>query len=250
MAKDIIKTHCIYWPIMLKALGLDPPASYLVHGYWVGEGGRKMSKSLGNAVDPQELRGLVGTDGIRYYLLKNMTSGDSTVSTALIVQTYNADLANTIGNLFARVLRFSRATGTVPDPASLHPDDDRALRDCVGIATEVLATAGFETLQLLPRGVLDIGMRLNAHVDAVAPWRLAREPEQQARLDSAIYALLEGLRVLAELAWPVMPGTSDRALRAVGGSPISGARAHRFVPFALPRGGPIGGIQGPLFPRV
>lgn len=251
MAKDIIKTHCIYWPIMLRALELEPPRQYFVHGFWVGEGGRKMSKSLGNAVDPAALVQAIGADGLRYYLIKNMTSGDSTISERLVIETYNADLANTVGNLFSRVLKFAVAGGCVPDPATLAPEDTALVEHCATIAARTLSDVAFESLPLLPKGVLEIALQLNAHVDAVAPWKLARDPSQRTRLDSAVYALLEGLRLTAELAWPVMPAVSDRARRALGATgALGGEQPHRFVPFALRRGGPITPLERPLFPRA
>jgi methionyl-tRNA synthetase len=251
MAKDIIKTHCIYWPIMLRALGIPPARHCLVHGYWVGEGGRKMSKSLGNAVDPMELMDLTGADGLRFYLLKNMTSVDSTVSTRLVVETYNADLANTVGNLYSRVLKFADG-GRIPDPAELDPADTAVLDGCVALAADAFAQVEFETLSLLPKTILEIAARLNAHVAAVAPWKLAKEEGGGGdRLASVIYTMLEGLRVLAELAWPVMPAASERALERLGRAPsFSGAEAHRFVPYALPRGGAIPVAADSLFPRV
>jgi methionyl-tRNA synthetase len=249
MAKDIIKTHCIYWPIMLRALGMNPPHQYLVHGYWVGEGGRKMSKSLGNAVDPVTLLDLIGADGIRYYLVKNMTSGDSTISNRLVIQTYNTDLANGIGNLYARVVKF--ATDGIPDPPDVNPADAALVDECATSATRTFDAVDFESLPTLPRGVLDIAARLNAYVDSVAPWQLARDPANKQRLDSVILALLEGLRVLAELAWPVMPQTAERVLSSLGcASPDSSSAGHRFTPNALHRGRPVVPLAGPLFPRV
>jgi methionyl-tRNA synthetase len=249
MAKDIIKTHCIYWPIMLRALGLEPPRQYLVHGYWVGEGGRKMSKSLSNAVDPVELLNVIGADGLRYYLMKNMTTGDSTISARLVIQTYNTDLANSIGNLYSRVVKF--AADGVPNLSLMHSADADLVEECAAIATAALASVDFESLPTLPKTVLEIATRLNAHVDAVAPWQLARDPSNRERLNSAILALLEGLRLLGELAWPVMPQTSDRMLAALGAPPMQPSGSPvQFAPFRLTRGGAVSPLDGPLFPRV
>jgi methionyl-tRNA synthetase len=249
MAKDIIKTHCIYWPIMLRALGIEPPHQYLVHGYWVGEGGRKMSKSLGNAVDPVELLNVIGADGLRYYLMKNMTSGDSTISARLVVQTYNTDLANSFGNLYSRVVKF--AVDGVPSPSRVDPADARLVEECAAIATGTLASIDFESLPRLPKAMLEIATRLNAHVDTVAPWQLARDPANKDRLDSAILALLEGLRLLGELAWPVMPRTSERMLTALGAGPLQvSGDPVQFAAHRLVRGSVISPLSGPLFPRV
>ena len=250
MAKDIIKTHCIYWPIILKALEVEPPAGYRVHGYWVGEGGRKMSKTLGNVVEPNQLIDLVGVDGLRYYLLRYGGSTDSPISNRLVVTAYNSELANNLGNLFSRVLRFTAATGKVPSPASLAPDDERLVREAAETAARVLDEVDFVGLQQLPRSVIEIASALNAHIESIAPWHLARDPAQKERLDSVIYATMEALRIVAELVWPVMPGTANRALALLGAEPIpDAAHRHEFVPFRLQKGKALEAPSS-LFPRV
>jgi methionyl-tRNA synthetase len=105
IGKDILKTHCIYWPIMLKSIGVEPPAAVAVHAYWLGAGGLKMSKTLGNVVDPNEVVQILGADALRFYLAKNMRSTcDTQIALPLIIRTYNADLANKVGNTLSRLV--------------------------------------------------------------------------------------------------------------------------------------------------
>lgn len=250
MAKDIVKTHCIYWPIILRALGLEPPAGYRIHGYWVGEGGVKMSKSLGNVVEPNALIDRVGVDGLRYYLLRSMGSSDSPISDSLVVQAYNTDLANNIGNLFARVLRFAANEGRVPSPDSVYDEDAAILEWIARGAATALKGATLSAVPQLARTLIEMSTRLNSHVEVVAPWKLARTPGGGPRLDSAIYVLMECLRILAQLAWPIMPATSSSALQMLGASPLKEEpRLHDFLGSTLPKGAPIGAV-GPLFPRI
>lgn len=134
IGKDIIKPHGVYWPIMLMALGVEPPAKLTVHGMLVGPGGLKMSKTAGNGINPDDVIGTVGVDGLRYYLAKNIRpyGGDTQVSMDMIVQTYNADLANKIGNLITRTagLIKRRFGNVIPDlNGSMSSDEFNMLKD-------------------------------------------------------------------------------------------------------------------------
>jgi len=253
LAKDILKTHCIYWPIMLRALDIAPPAAFRVHGYWVGKGGVKMSKTLGNVVDPGRLADLVGVDGLRFYLARAMTGGDAQISESLAVASYNSDLANNIGNLYSRVAKSVGRyfDGAVPAPAALDPADAELQAWCLAAAERVLARVDLDTIAETVQTLVDIGLRLNGHFEAAAPWNLAKDPGRRERLESVLYACLDCLRVLFELAWPLMPATAERALANVGAPapPAAGGRAHDFAAARLRPGARVGGDSN-LFPRI
>ncbi|MDP6173348.1 MAG: methionine--tRNA ligase, partial [Rhodospirillales bacterium] len=199
IGKDIVKTHCIYWPIMLQACGVKLPERISVHGYWVGVGGQKMSKTLGNVVDPVEVIEAYGVDALRYYLAKNMrTNSDSQISVDLISQTYVSDLANNLGNLLSRVSKFTiaRFDGKVPEAGKLHADD-KALVD--GIAGQLGDAFGAMDMHSIPNSLIAImgaASLMNEYVTAQAPWTLIKEDGQMVRVASILYAILDGLRLV------------------------------------------------------
>ena len=252
MAKDIIKTHCIYWPAILRALDVAPPSGYRVHGYWAGEGGVKMSKSLGNVVVPGDLIDVVGTDGLRYYLARAMRGGDAPISRSLVVTTYNAELANNLGNLYSRAVKLARRQfdGRVPAPEKLAPEDERLCRELADDARISFGRIDLDTIPDLAAAILNMATRINNHFDQLAPWKLAKNPSDHPKLAGGMYSTLDSVRILFELAYPIMPRTSERALRNLGADPIpSGPMAHEFLPFKLKLGASLG-EDSALFPRA
>jgi methionyl-tRNA synthetase len=252
MAKDIVKTHCVYWPIMLKALDIEPPAGYRIHGYWVGEGNVKMSKSLGNVVDPAALTARIGVDPLRYYLARTMKGGDSQISDGLVFGVYNGELANNIGNLYSRTVKLAakQFEGRVPSPETLHPDDAALCDEVASMARAAFDIADLDTLPDLGQAIVAIGTRMNLYFDRLAPWTLAKQPTERPRLASGLYATLDALRTLFELVAPIMPTISARALRNLGLDPIpEEPRRHEFASRRLPNGNPLG-EDSALFPRL
>jgi methionyl-tRNA synthetase len=212
IAKDILKPHGIYWPIMLKAAGIPLYQHLNVHGYWnVDEA--KMSKSLGNVVDPLELKKLYGSDAFRYFLSREMVFGlDSSFSETALVQRYNSDLANDVGNLFSRSLTMVHKylDGVVPQgdaapESQLDLDVKSEAEKMIGDYREAMEGFAFHKAMMALWQFIN---RINKYIDVTAPWELAKKKSQHDQLQVVLYNIVESLRVIAGLLYPVMPRTA------------------------------------------
>jgi len=244
IGKDILKFHAVIWPALLMAAEIEVPRRVGIHGYLL-MGEHKMSKSLGNVIDPFQVVELYGADALRYYAMREVRFGqDGEVSPEGFETRYTTDLANEYGNLASRTLAMigRYRDGTVPAaeaPAALAQSFD-GLRDRV--CERLDATD--------PSGALDEiwqrVRRLNGFVQDEQPWQLAKDPAQSERLEAALYGLAEGLRVISLLLWPYLPTAAERLLDALGVEDRSLAAAE----FGAGRGGASLGQLGQLFPRV
>ena len=208
IGKDILKAHAVFWPTMLKAAGLPIYQHLNVGGFLMGHDGQKMSKSLGNVVDPFQLSEKFGPDAVRYYLLKDTVYGqDSAVGEHLLIDRYNADLANDLGNLVsrARALIGRHMDGVLPMPEQQVGDDEviAAGTALIGQVRPLVSELRvFEALET----VMQFVRHLNRYFNDEAPWKLAKDPEQHGRLGTVLYNCVEGLRIVSVLLEPAMPG--------------------------------------------
>ena len=244
LAKDILRFHCVYWPAMCMAAGIDPPGRINVHGYLL-VGGEKMAKTALNQIAPSELVADFGVDAYRYYFLRHAPFGpDSDFSYEGMVAAYNADLANNFGNLLSRVATVvAKKCGEV-GPA---PSPDSPLRK-VAEDTYARAREGWSRLQ--PHEGLDATWQLiretNAYLEANEPWKM----EPGAALDAVMGDALEALRIVTVLATPAMPAACAEVWRRIG---LAGSPEQQLLPDAAAWGGYPGGLKvekgAPLFPR-
>ena len=259
VGKDIIRFHCVIWPAMLMAAGLPLPEKVFAHGFLLTKG-EKMSKSTGNAVSPADLIDIFGLDAYRYYFMTDVPFGnDGSISMERMVQVYNADLANTWGNLCSRAFNMAVKYfgGAVPalDPAryaELETELGNPLRQIAEGLYERYASAFNEVdFSGAAAAVNELSQRANAYIEEMAPWNLAKDESKADELAFVIYNTLEAIRLLAIFYWPWMPNTSETALASLGLAgvmPITNLEEQSAWGL-LPAGNAVTKCQ-PLFPRL
>lgn len=212
VGKDILRFHAVYWPAFLLAAGLEPPKRVFAHGWWTVEG-QKMSKSLGNAIDPASLVETYGLDQYRYFMLRELPFGnDGDFSQKAMVNRMNSELANDLGNLSQRVLSMiaKNCDGAVPEPGAF-ADADRELLGAAAALLDIQRAAyDAQAFHRALEAVFDVVGRANRFVDDQAPWALRKT--DPARMATVLYTLAETIRHVAILLQPVMPASCGRML--------------------------------------
>src|SRR6185312_10029819 len=212
VGKDILRFHAVYWPAFLMAADLAPPKRIFAHGWWTNEG-QKISKSLGNVIDPLRLIETYGLDPLRYFLLREVPFGhDGDFSHAQMIKRINTDLANDLGNLAQRVLSMinKNCGGRVPEPGPLAPADETLLAAARGLLATVRAELAEQAFHRALEAIWTVISDSNRYVDEQAPWTLRKT--DQARMASVLYVLAETVRHLAILVQPVMPDSAAKLL--------------------------------------
>jgi methionyl-tRNA synthetase len=244
LAKDILRFHCVYWPALLLAAGDEPPKQLFVHGY-LNFDNRKMSKSLGNVINPLELIDVYGADAVRYYAARATTFGqDGNVSVDDVRERYDRELANDLGNLVSRttamIARYRG--GSIEQTDADPPWDVDGLREKIVSALDRFEiTNALDEIWLLVRG-------LNRYVEESAPWQLAKDEARSTELTAVLYNLADGLTAIAVALAPYLPDSAPRILAALG-QPAKDLSLERIRSRTAI---PADGIEPapPLFPRV
>jgi len=252
IGKDILTTHTVYWPTMLKAMGVEMPKTIFAHGWWLS-GRDKMSKSTGNVVNPLDYADRFGVDALRYFLMAEMSLGqDASFTEEVFVKRYNSDLANDLGNLSSRVLKMVHMQCEAKVPAVSENALAEPAAEALWEQVQKAVTDMAEKIQVLRpdlgvASVLAAVRETNKYFGAREPWKQAKEEDKQPFYDT-LYVALEAVRVCAALLYPVMPGKMAALRQQIGAGEGDPQVADLKVFGKLTSGTVLPEVEG-LFPR-
>ena len=249
IGKDILTTHCVYWPTMLMALDIPLPEHVLAHGWWLVNGGEKMSKSAGNVVNPMDYMEKYGIDAFRYFLAREMVVGqDANFTHEGFVRRINSDLANDLGNVLNRVHRLvlNNFEGKLPKAAQI----GEAEKEVIDLAGKVIA----EIKEGLPKArlsqsietIMQLVRSVNRYLELKAPWKLAKDESKKDELATVLYISAEAVRLSLCLLWPVIPSKAEEGLAMLG----SKFQSAEDLSWGVLQSGETFGEGKPLFPRI
>jgi len=250
IGKDIIRFHTVYWPAFLMSAGIDLPKRVFAHGFLFNSG-EKMSKSVGNVVDPAQLVDAFGLDQVRYFLLREVPFGqDGSYSEEGIISRINTDLANELGNLAQRSLSMvdKNLDGVVPRPGPFTEEDAAMLELADGLLERVRAHYEVPAMHLALEAIWLMLGAANRYFSAQEPWvlRKSESPADQQRFGTVLYTTLEVVRIAALLIQPVMPGSAAKLLDLLGQR--AGERQFTAIGTRIAAGTPLPKPEG-VFPR-
>jgi methionyl-tRNA synthetase len=249
IGKDILTTHCVYWPTMLKAAGLPLPRTIFGHGWWV-LGGLKMGKSMGNAVKPLDLAQVYGVDALRYFLIRNMNPArDAEFSVANVDQRYQADLSNNLGNLLNRLVAMIGRyyDGRIPTPGQSTAAEEALIQTAELLPAAVFAHVESFTLHEALEKTLAFSSDINTYLEQTGPWHEAKKGNDE-RVTAILYHAAEALRLVSVLLHPVMPEKTAELWHQLGWLPPQSL--HNTHSWGCLQPGSQTNPGKPLFPRV
>ena len=248
VGKDILRFHAVYWPAFLMAAGIAPPKRVFAHGWWTNEG-KKISKSLGNIIDPLELTARYGLDQVRYFLLREVPFGnDGDFSHRAMIGRIDGDLANDFGNLAQRALSMinKNCEARMPEPGAFTAADKKLLAAADGLLGEMRALFAAQSFHKALIAMWAVIGDANRYIDEMAPWVLRKS--DPARMATVLYVVAETIRHLAILAQPVMPGAGAKMLTQLAVAEDARTFDHLSPDHALTPGTPLPKPEG-VFPR-